>query len=431
MDYPAWFDGKTINETLFCEEFLEEHPMVSVNDTFFTKNGRITDENWLKKEIYDRIKPYVTGGIARKITGILDVLRVECYCPGLPLYQDRIHVANGTLYLDGRFLDQKDFCRNRLPVAYTPNAPQPVKWLHFLSQLLTAEDIPTLQEFMGYCLIPSTKGQKMLILTGKGGEGKSRIGLVLRALLGSNMNTGSIAKIETSPFARADLEHQLVMLDDDMKLEALPQTNNIKAIITAELPMDLERKGRQSYQGDLYVRFLALGNGTLQSLYDRSVGFFRRQIILTVKEKNPNRRDDPYLAEKLCSEAEGIFLWALEGLHRLIDNDYRFTISEAAKENMTAAVSEGNNIVEFLNSEGYIRFKADFEASSRELYSVYRLWCEDNAAIPLSAKSFCSYLKQNERIYDLEYTNKIHVGNGRFVRGFMGIEVLHRDYEIL
>ena len=431
MDFPAWYDGKTINETLFCETFLSEHPMVSVNNTFFTKNGRVTDENLLKKEIYDRIKPYVTGGIARKITGLLDVLRVECYCPGLPLYQDRIHVANGTLYLDGRFSEHRDFCRNRLPVAYMPNAPQPAKWLHFLSQLLTAEDIPTLQEFMGYCLIPSTKGQKMLILTGRGGEGKSRIGLVLRALLGSNMNTGSIAKIETSPFARADLEHQLVMLDDDMKLEALPQTNNIKAIVTAELPMDLERKGRQSYQGDLYVRFLALGNGTLQSLYDRSVGFFRRQIILTVKEKDPNRRDDPYLAEKLCAEAEGIFLWALEGLHRLIENDYRFTISDAARENMTAAVSEGNNIVEFLQSEGYIRFKADFEASSRELYSVYRLWCEDNAATPLSAKSFCSYMKQNERTYNLEYTNKVHVGNGRFVRGFMGIEVLQRDYEIL
>ena len=74
----------------------------------------------------------------------------------------------------------------------------------------------------------------MLLLIGKGGEGKSRIGIVLRALLGSNMNTGSIAKVETSPFARADLEHELVMLDDDMKLEALPQTNNIKAIITAD-----------------------------------------------------------------------------------------------------------------------------------------------------------------------------------------------------
>ncbi|MDR6044198.1 UNVERIFIED_CONTAM: DUF5906 domain-containing protein, partial [Escherichia coli] len=90
-------------------------------------------------------------------------------------------------------------------------------------------------------------------LIGRGGEGKSRIGVVLRALLGANMATGSIAKIEASRFARADLEHELVMLDDDMKLEALPQTNHIKAIVTAELPMDLERKGQQSYQGELYV----------------------------------------------------------------------------------------------------------------------------------------------------------------------------------
>lgn len=82
----------------------------------------------------------------------------------------------------------------------------------------------------------------MLIITGKGGEGKSRIGLVLRSLLGRNMNTGSIAKVETNPFARADLEHELLLVDDDMKLEALPQTNNIKSIVTAELPMDLERK---------------------------------------------------------------------------------------------------------------------------------------------------------------------------------------------
>ena len=250
FECPAWFDGKKINETVFCEEFLRDYPMVTVNDAFFTVNGRVHDENRLKKVIYDRIKYYVTSGVAKKVTNLLDVMRMECCTAKLSLYQDRIHVANGTYYLNGTFSPEKDFCRNRLPVAYNPDAPQPVTWLHFLSQLLEPEDILTLQEFMGYCFIPSTKGQKMLLLIGKGGEGKSRIGIVLRALLGSNMNTGSIAKVETSPFARADLEHELVMLDDDMKLEALPQTNNIKAIITAELPMDLEKKGQQSYQGD-------------------------------------------------------------------------------------------------------------------------------------------------------------------------------------
>lgn len=157
-----------------------------------------------------------------------------------------------------------------------------------------------MQEFMGYCFIPSTKGQKMLLLIGKGGEGKSRIGIVLRALLGSNMNTGSIAKVETSPFARADLEHELVMLDDDMKLEALPQTNNIKAIITAELPMDLEKKGQQSYQGDLYVRFIGLGNGVLQSLYDRSVGFSADRSSSPPRRKTRTERTIP-ISLKRCA----------------------------------------------------------------------------------------------------------------------------------
>ena len=427
-DIAVWFDGKAINEVIFCEEFLRDYPMITVNGTFFTVNGIVNDENRLKKEIYDRIKPYVTSNIAKRVTNLLDVMRMECCAADLLLYQDRIHVANGTYHLDGTFSTEKDYCRNRLPVAYHPEAPQPVTWLHFLSQLLEPEDILTLQEFIGYCFIPSTKGQKMLMLTGKGGEGKSRIGVVLRALLGTNMKTGSVAKVETSNFARADLEHELLMLDDDMKLEALPQTNNIKAIITAELPMDLERKRQQSYQGDLYVRFIGLGNGVLQALHDRSVGFFRRQIILTTKEKDPNRKDDPYIAEKMTAEAEGIVLWALEGLHRLIANDFRFTLSQSALDNLNDAVSDGNNIIDFLASEGYIRFRADYEASSKNLYAVYKQWCDDNALNSLSQKSFGSFLKQNESRYNLEYTNKVNIGGGRFARGFVGIELLQRPF---
>ena len=423
---PEWVDGKKINEVLFCREFLEAHPMVSLGGAFFTVEGLVSDENLLKKQIYDSIRDYITSGLGKKVANLLEVLRMECCVDTLPLHEDRIHVANGTVFLDGSFSTEKDFCRNRLPVAYNPDAAEPIQWLAFLSQLLYPEDIPTLQEFFGYCLIPSTRGQKMLLLTVKGGEGKSRVGIVLQSLLGSNMKTGSISKVENSPFARADLQNMLVMVDDDMKMEALTQTNNIKAIVTAELPMDLEKKGQQSFQGDLRVRFLAFGNGTLQALHDRSFGFFRRQIILEARERNPCRRDDPYLAERLCAEKEGIFLWALAGLQRLIRNGFQFTLSDRAKANMEAAVADGNNIVEFMKSEGYFRFRADSEVSSRDFYEVYRLWCEDNALNPLAQKTLCSYLKQNESLYNLEYTNKVHIGGGRYARGFLGIEVLQR-----
>lgn len=64
------------------------------------------------------------------------MVKLEAYEPNLPIQEDRIHVANGTLFLSGKFNEHKDFCRNRLPVKYNPNAPQPVTWLRFLSELL-------------------------------------------------------------------------------------------------------------------------------------------------------------------------------------------------------------------------------------------------------------------------------------------------------
>ena len=425
----TWFDGSKVNDVLFCEDFLAGHPMKCIHGTFFDINGAIGDAEQIKAEIYYKIAPYVTSGIAKKATSLLDALRIRSYSPPLPFQTDRIHVANGTYFLSKGFSAQKDFCMNRLPVRYMPDAPKPEQWLSFIGQLLEPEDIITLQEFMGYVLLPTTKGQKMMIVIGKGGEGKSRIGRVLRALLGDSMNTGSIQKVEVDRFARADLEWKLLMLDDDMKLEALPQTNNIKSIVTLEDKTDLERKGKQSEQGYLCVRFICFGNGNLGSLYDRSYGFFRRQIVLTVKEREPDRKDDPFLGEKLIAEAEGIFLWCLEGLHRLIDNGYSFTISKRAEDNLTKAMQDGNNIIVFMQSEGYIRLEKGTHATSKQLYSAYSQWCEDNLEKPLGERSFSNYLRQNEKQYGLDYTHNIVLGTGKTARGFKGIHVKVRTGE--
>lgn len=148
--------------------------------------------------------------------------------------------------------------RRRFPIDYNPQAGKPVVWLRVLSDLLYPEDIPTFQEYIGYCLIPSTKGQRMMILKGEGGEGKSQIGPVLARLFGCNMKDGSIAKISDNRFARADLEHIHLLVDDDMKMEALKQTNYVKSIVTAQGKMDLERKSVQSYQGWMYAAYSVL-----------------------------------------------------------------------------------------------------------------------------------------------------------------------------
>ena len=429
--WPDWYNGKKIDEVQFGRAFLEQWPLKCVNGTLYTLDGPVEDESEIKQRILENIEEYVTSGLSKKVTNILETIKLLAFSDPFPIEQDCIHLQNGVYHLpDGSFQESRLFCQNRLPVRYDSKAASSDRWLTFLHELLDDADIPTLQEYLGYCLIPSTKGQKMLMLIGKGGEGKSRIGVVMNAIFGLNMNPTSIQKVETNRFARADLEGKLLMVDDDLDMNALTKTNYVKSIVTAELRMDLERKKEQSYQGQLYVRFLCFGNGALTALHDRSDGFFRRQIILTTKDKPADRFDDPFLAEKLIAEKEGIFLWMLEGLRRLIVNHYHFTISQRAKDNISSAVRDANNILDFLDSEGYVAFKADYESSTRNLYAAYKRWCEDNAENPLSPKSFANQLSQNSERYHLEPVSNLHIGGGKRCRGYMGIYILLSPMEL-
>ena len=427
---PVWLSRGKVDEVLFSLEFIQEHYLVCQKGVFYSLDGRITDEEALKRDIYKKLREHVRSGLGSKVESILSTLRMEC--PGFSPTQEGeeqfcIYPANGCYNIcQDHFDSLKNITRFRLPVAYNPDTPKPERWLRFLSELLYEEDIPTLQQYMGYCLMPTTRAQKMLIITGKGGEGKSRIGVVMKALLGENMTLNSIAKIEGSPFARADLEHNLLMVDDDLRMEALKQTNYLKSIITAELPMDLERKGIQSYQGRLFVRFLAFGNDTLQSLHDRSHGFFRRQIILTARERPRDRKDDPFLGDHLAMEAEGILLWCIEGLKQLWVQDFQFTVSSRARRNLLESMTRGNNAEEFMRSQGYFQKDPQGAISSKLLYDIYRDWCQDNAMIPLAQNSFISFLGQNTERFGLQFSKHISAGNGKQVRGFRGIRAMSR-----
>ena len=161
--WPDWYDGRHINEVLFCQQFLDKHPMKCVRGRLFTVDGLIEDEGQIGNLILEEISGVLTSGLSKVVTNLLASIKLQAYSPPLPIETDRIHVANGTYFMDGSFTPNKSYCNNRLTVSYNPDAPTPKRWLQFLSELLQQEDIPTLQEFLGYCLLPTTKGQKMLM----------------------------------------------------------------------------------------------------------------------------------------------------------------------------------------------------------------------------------------------------------------------------
>lgn len=230
MELPIWFDGKHINEILLYQTILQQHEIKCINGILYDIDRSIPNDE-MEKEILDIIEHYWTSGISSKVTAILNGFKMYTRSDPLPIKEDRVHFRNGTYFVNQKFINRKEWTQNRLTVNYNKDASKPKKWLAFLDGLLEEDDIVCLQEFMGYCLIPSNRGQKMLLIIGKGGEGKSRIGRILKRIFGHNMNSGSLQKLETDKFARADQEGKLLYLDDDMKTEALPSTNVIKAIV--------------------------------------------------------------------------------------------------------------------------------------------------------------------------------------------------------
>lgn len=415
-----------IDEVAFCRDMIDQLDLAWENGCYFDREGRLDGDMALRQWVYDKLSHRVRSGLGRQVDSIMRVLQMEAAKRRVPSDECTVHLANGSWHLLNGFDPEKRLCRHRLSVAFNPNVPNPALWLSFLEQLLEPEDIPILQEFMGYCLIPTNAAQKMLIILGRGGEGKSRIGLVMQSLLGKSMNNGSIYKVETNPFARADLEHKLLMVDDDMNLAQLPSTHYLKTIITADSVMDLERKGIQSYQGMLHCRLMAFGNGGLQAKGDSSYAFYRRQLILRAKEKDPNRVDDPLLGKQLCREKESILLWCLSGLHRLIENDFQFSRSSVAEANLERAMEEGSPIRSFLRSQGYLRYDRDAYATSRQLYRAYRSWSEDNGFETVPQGSFNLQLREYAPLYALSYSNNIPAGNGIRARGYYGVCVLPR-----
>lgn len=367
----SWLIGNDkVDEVEFCRVFCAEKPLKCISGRFYGLEGEISGER-LRAQIGQIVGEHIRTGFARTVNNVFGALKLYCYSEPLPLRENKIYLSNGTLSIDGNFTSENDFCLNRLNVFYDPEVPDnPEHFLHFLAELLDPQDIDTLQEYLGYCLIPSTKGQAALFIVGNGGEGKSRLGIVLHSLFGDSMIFGDFHRVETDRFFRYNLVGKLLMVDDDLQLSALKSTGYVKTIITAETPIDVEAKGKQSEQAMLYCRFLCFGNGSPKALYDKSDGFGRRLIILSAKRKAVNRVDDPFICDRFLSEKEKIFAWFFAGLQRLVGNNFQFTLSGKTKRNIAETAEENCNIITFLADAPDLVF-GEGEISGAILYDRY------------------------------------------------------------
>ena len=82
--WPDWYNGKKIDEVQFGRAFLEQWPLKCVNGTLYTLDGPVEDESEIKQRILENIEEYVTSGLSKKVTNILETIKLLAFPTRFP-----------------------------------------------------------------------------------------------------------------------------------------------------------------------------------------------------------------------------------------------------------------------------------------------------------------------------------------------------------
>lgn len=414
-----------IDEKVYITEFVKIHGVKCVNGQLYSVDGAISDGK-AKQIIIKEILYYVKANHGDKAEKLLKGIKSYCYIEPPKPSLDKIHFKNGTLTKDkdGLFTvwsDEKEFCINRIQSNYNPNAPTPKLFNKYLQEVYYSDDIKTLQQYCGYCLLPTTVMQKALIIIGDGGEGKSVLGAILNAIIGENNCYNASIKDLEGNFGVANVENKLIYLDDDVSEKAITNSGIFKSLVTNKNTIEAKKKYQQSNVIKSYIRFICFGNFSLQALYDTSDGFYRRLLALRVKPKDDNRIDNPFIDRQIIeNEAEGVINWIVEGLNEIIKRNFSIYTSERTQAESERIKHENDSVLAFLKECDDITIRTDLKVHTSSLYRTYSDFCDENALIKLQVTTFPRAVKSKGKQFGITPSENVTI-KGKRARGFRGI----------
>jgi len=289
-----------------------------------------------------------------------------------------IPVQNGLLDLETfelREFSPDFYFTFKLPIWYDPDADCP-KFKQFLSEVLYEEDIPTMQEFFGYCLWRDYNIQKAFMLVGEGSNGKSTLLSVLKRFLGAeNVTSIAIQTLERDRFAIGSLFGKLANIYADLPDKALYSTGTFK-MLTGGDSITADKKFREPFTFTNYAKLIFSAN-KLPEVRDNTDAFFRRWIIINFPNVFDEEKADKNLLQKLTTEEElsGILNWAIEGLKRLLERGY-FSNTKSTDELRDAYIRMSNPLQAFVLD--YVKEDPEGWIPKDEFYAKYVEYCKKN-----------------------------------------------------
>lgn len=281
-----------------------------------------------------------------------------------------------------------------LPYAWDATAQCP-RWLRGLDLMFGGdhERIALLQEWFGYCLLPTTDLQRFLMLTGEGHNGKSVLCAALTALLGSaNVSHVALESFDDR-FSLSGTIGKLANIAAEVGELDKTAEGKLKMFTSGDL-MTFDRKGIAAVTA-LPTARLVLATNNRPRFCDRTSGLWRRLLLVpcdvVIPPEQRVRGMDKVDWWERSGELPGMLRWAMEGLRRLrTHND--FTAAAACQTATREYRQESNPAAGYLLE--HCATGPAYQTPCDALYRNYRNWCLDNGYSPLASNKFGSEVRR-------------------------------------
>ena len=339
--------------------------------------------------------------------------------------KDLLNTVSGVIDLNDFSLRDStpgDYFTKSIAAHYDINAKCPL-WEKFLREIFAGDDdmIRYIQKAVGYSLTGSTQEQCVFLLIGDGCNGKSTFLDIIRQLFGdyaSNIQAESLMIRSSSNGINSDIARlrgaRLVTSaepNEGLRLnEGLLKQLTGGDVVTARKLYGDEFEFKPEFK-------LWMAANHKPVIRGNDHGIWRRMHIIPFNVQIPKEKIDKTLTDKLLTEIDGVFQWALEGL--------KLYQSEGLEppEMVSAATAEYRkemDVVSRFLEECTEKSFADTVRAS-DLYRIYTEWCDVNGEYNLSNTKF-----GKEVIAKYE---KVRMNDGFYYRGIC-LNKQYRPYEV-
>ena len=312
--------------------------------------------------------------------------------------------------------DPKHYCLNQIPYKYNSKEKTDGKKIEELLDYMfyRPNEKEAFLEYIGYAMTTDVSLEKMIILRGLAGYGKSTILDIITKMFGGRKNCESvdIQKLNSDKFATARLYNKLANICNELPADCMDNINCTNALISGNM-ITCERKGKDAFPFIPYSRLMFSCNELPKIVGSTSRAFYRRLIIFEIDRKPEH--DDPNLKKKIIAKEIPHFIeLCVKAGERVYEGDNpKFTRYDDSEERITQYQADNDSVESFLTECATVTVTHDTadRASRGDIYDEYEQYCKDEGRTPKSKPQLYKTLREKG-------FQEIKAGN---FRGFSGL----------